>query len=82
MTRSFLAEGITFTVYGDGEADERIIPIDCVPRILPAAEWRVLEAGLAQRVLALNRFLGDVYAEGRAIADGVIPADMVHGCPQ
>ena len=82
VTRSFLAEGITFTVYGDGEADERIIPIDCVPRILPAAEWRVLEAGLAQRVLALNRFLGDVYAEGRAIADGVIPADMVHGCPQ
>ena len=82
VTRSFLTEGITFTVHGDGEADERIIPIDCVPRILPAAEWRLLEAGLGQRILALNRFLDDVYGDGRVIADGVIPADMVHGCPQ
>ena len=82
VTRSFLNEGITFTVYGDGEADERIIPIDCIPRILPAAEWAELEAGLKQRVLALNRFLGDVYGECRAIADGVIPEDMVRGCPQ
>ncbi len=82
VTSSFLREGITFTVYGDGEADERIIPIDCIPRILPAAEWAELEAGLKQRVLALNRFLGDVYGECRAIADGVIPEDMVRGCPQ
>ena len=82
VTRSFLNEGITFTVYGDGEADERIIPIDCVPRILPDAEWRMLEAGLKQRVAALNRFLADVYGECRAIADGVIPEEMVRGCPQ
>ena len=82
VTRSFLNEGITFTVYGDGEADERIIPIDCIPRILSAAEWTELEAGLKQRVLALNRFLCDVYGEGRAIADGVVPEEMVHGCPQ
>ena len=82
VTCSFLNEGITFTVYGDGEADERIIPIDCIPRILPAAEWTELEAGLKQRVLALNRFLADVYGDGRAIADGVIPEKMVRGCPQ
>ena len=82
VTRSFLTEGITFTVYGDGEADERIIPIDCVPRILPAAEWRLLETGLGQRILALNRFLDDVYGDGRVISDGVIPPEMVHGCPQ
>ena len=82
VTRSFLNEGITFTVYGDGEADERIIPIDCIPRILSAAEWTELEAGLQQRILALNRFLADVYGAGRAIADGVIPEDMVRGCPQ
>ena len=82
VTRSFLTEGITFTVYGDGEADERIIPIDCVPRILPATEWGLLEAGLEQRILALNRFLADVYGDGRVISDGVIPAEMVHGCPQ
>ena len=77
VTRSFVDEGITFTVYGDGEADERIIPIDCIPRILSAAEWSALEAGLAQRILALNHFLADVYGAGRAISDGVIPEEMV-----
>ena len=82
VARSFRNEGITFTVYGDGEADERIIPIDCVPRILPAAEWAEIDAGLRQRILALNRFLADVYGDGRAIADGVIPEEMVRGCPQ
>ncbi len=82
VTRSFLNEGITFTVYGDDEADERIIPIDCLPRILTAGEWRQLEAGLAQRILALNRFLDDVYGDARILADGVIPEDMVYECPQ
>ena len=82
VTHSFSSEGITFTVYGDEEADERIIPIDCVPRLLSAAEWRHLESGLTQRIGALNRFLEDVYGEARIIADGVIPADVVRGCPQ
>ena len=82
VTHSFSTEGITFTVYGDDEADERIIPIDCVPRLISAAEWRHLESGLTQRIGALNRFLEDVYGEARIIADGVIPADVVRGCPQ
>ena len=82
ITRSFSNEGITFTVYGDDEADERVIPIDCVPRILSGVEWRQLEAGLAQRIGALNRFLADVYGEARIIADGVIPTDVVRDCPQ
>ena len=82
VTRSFSNEGITFTVYGDDEADERIIPVDCVPRILSAAEWRHIETGLTQRLGALNRFLEDVYGNARIIADGVIPADLVRGCPQ
>ena len=82
VTHSFSTEGITFTVYGDDEADERIIPIDCVPRLLSATEWRHLESGLTQRIAALNRFLEDVYGEARIIADGVIPADAVRGCPQ
>ena len=82
VTRSFSNEGITFTVYGDDEADERIIPIDCVPRVLSGAEWRQLEAGLTQRLKALNLFLEDVYGEARIIADGVIPVDVVRGCPQ
>ena len=74
VTHSFSTEGITFTVYGDDEADERIIPIDCVPRLLSAAEWQHLESGLTQRIGALNRFLEDVYGEARIIADGVDPS--------
>ena len=82
VTRSFSNEGITFTVYGDDEADERIIPVDCVPRVVAAAEWGLLESGLTQRIAALNRFLDDVYDEARIVSDGVIPVDLVRGCPQ
>ena len=82
VTRSFSNEGITFTVYGDDEADERIIPIDCVPRVLSGAEWRLLESGLIQRLKALNRFLEDIYGEARIITEGVIPVEVVRGCPQ
>ena len=81
-TRSFSHEGISFTVYGEAEAQERIIPIDCLPRLLSGADWRLIESGLTQRLIALNRFLEDVYNEARIVADGVIPADMVRGCPQ
>ena len=82
VTRSFTNEGITFTVYGDDEETERIIPIDCIPRVMSATEWSDLTAGLEQRLSALNRFLEDIYSEARIIADGVIPADMVRDCPQ
>ena len=81
VTRSFSNEGITFTVYGDDEAEERIIPIDCIPRLLSAAEWDSLAAGLEQRLRALNLFLQDVYGEARIIADGVIPSEVVYECP-
>ena len=82
VTRSFSHEGITFTVYGDEEADERIIPIDCVPRVVSAADWRHLDSGLTQRLKALNLFLDDVYGSCRILRDGVIPDDVVSGCPQ
>ena len=82
VTHSFSSEGITFTVYGDDEADERIIPIDCVPRLMSGADWRLLEEGLSQRLRALNRFLADVYSDAKIISDGVIPEDMVMDCPQ
>jgi uncharacterized circularly permuted ATP-grasp superfamily protein len=82
VTRSFSNEGITFTVYGDEEADERIIPIDCLPRVVSAADWRHLDAGLTQRLKALNLFLDDVYGACRIVQDGVIPDDVVSGCPQ
>ncbi len=82
VTRSFSNEGITFTVYGDDEATERIIPVDCLPRILSGAEWRQIVQGLTQRLAAMNRFLQDIYNDARIIGDGVIPAEMVKGCPQ
>ena len=82
LTRSFSNEGITFIVYGDDEADERIIPIDCVPRIMTGRDWAGVEAGLTQRIAALNMFLQDVYTEGRVVKDGVAPHDVVYGCPQ
>ena len=82
VNRAFSNEGISFTVYGSEEANEMIIPVDCLPRIVSASEWRHLEAGLVQRLSALNRFLADVYGECRLIDDGVIPADMIHDCPQ
>src|SRR5215475_4693430 len=53
--------GITFAVYGDAEAQERLIPFDVIPRILSGKEWMILENGLRQRVRALNMFLKDIY---------------------
>ncbi len=82
VTRSFTNEGITFTVYGDDEETERIIPIDSVPRVMSATEWGEITAGLTQRLAALNRFLEDIYGEARIISDGVIQPDMVQDCPQ
>ena len=82
VTRSFYTEGITFTVYGDEEAEERIIPVDCIPRMLSRSEWDFLDAGLTQRLRALNLFLQDVYGDAKIVADGVIPAEVVFGCPQ
>ena len=73
----FLQEGITFAVYGEAGAQERIIPIDVVPRIVDADTWEFIERGLRQRLKALNLFLADIYGRGRILSDGVIPADMV-----
>ena len=69
--------GITFAVYGEDEGAERLIPFDIVPRILPAAEWRTLEAGLRQRVRALNAFIHDVYHEQNILRAERIPAELI-----
>ena len=79
---AFRQMGITFAVYGEEEAAERIIPFDIVPRIFAAAEWARLSAGLEQRVRAINAFIDDVYGARRIIAEGVIPAEIVLGNPQ
>ncbi len=69
----FLRQGITFNVYGDNEGTERIFPFDLMPRIISASEWEKIEAGLVQRITALNLFLHDIYHEQRIIKDGTIP---------
>src|SRR6266568_7463759 len=53
--------GITFAVYGEADAQERLIPFDVIPRIIAGAEWRLIEKGLTQRVNALNAFIRDIY---------------------
>ncbi len=78
----FRTSGVTFAVYGEKEAAERIIPFDIVPRIFTATEWSRLSEGLEQRVAAVNAFTADVYGARRIIADGVIPADLVLANPQ
>jgi uncharacterized circularly permuted ATP-grasp superfamily protein len=73
----FRRVGITFAVYGESAGTERTIPFDIVPRIFPASEWSRLEAGLRQRVTALNMFLHDVYHEQHILKAGVIPKEQV-----
>src|SRR5208283_1408676 len=80
--RMFRRMGVTFNVYGAEDGAERIFPFDPIPRVIDAETWANLEAGLIQRVRALNAFLGDVYAEGCILKDGVVPRDLVLGCPQ
>jgi uncharacterized circularly permuted ATP-grasp superfamily protein len=74
---AFLRRGITFTVYNDAEGTERIFPFDLIPRIIPAREWSRLEAGLIQRITALNLFLHDLYHEQKILRDKVVPAAQI-----
>jgi uncharacterized circularly permuted ATP-grasp superfamily protein len=78
--KAFLTQGITFTVYGDEAGTERIFPFDLLPRIITAAEWATLVAGLTQRLTAINLFLKDVYHEGRILSEGIVPPDLLYSC--
>ncbi len=69
--------GITFSVYGDEQGGERLIPFDIIPRLLAVKEWKKLEAGLEQRVRALNAFISDVYGAREAVRAGIVPEDLV-----
>ena len=73
----FRRQGITFAVYGDGEAAERLIPFDIIPRIFAAAEWRKLSAGIEQRVRALNTFIHDIYHRQEILRAGRVPQDVI-----
>ena len=73
----FRRVGITFAVYGEESGNERLIPFDIVPRVIKASEWKTLEAGLRQRVQALNMFLKDIYNEQKILGTGLIPPEQI-----
>ncbi|MGA1565085.1 MAG: circularly permuted type 2 ATP-grasp protein [Ilumatobacteraceae bacterium] len=72
-----LTMGITFTVYSDGDNIDRAWPFDVIPRIIDGSEWDGVEAGLVQRLRALNAFIDDLYNDQRIISDGVFPAELL-----
>ncbi len=75
----FRRTGITFNVYGQQEAEERLIPFDVVPRVIAATEWSLLSEGIRQRVEAINAFLFDLYHDQEIIEAGVLPVDLIRG---
>jgi uncharacterized circularly permuted ATP-grasp superfamily protein len=77
VASSYLDQGITFGVGGE----ERPFPLDIVPRLIDMRRWREVEAGVKQRVLALEAFLEDIYSTGRVISDGVVPRAVVATSP-
>jgi uncharacterized circularly permuted ATP-grasp superfamily protein len=73
LANNYTQAGVTFDVGGV----ERPFPLDLVPRVIASPEWEIIEAGVAQRVRALEAFLSDIYSEARVISDGVIPSQLV-----
>ena len=71
--RSFRDQGIVFSHAGE----EWIFPLDLIPRLIPAAEWELVEAGVVQRVRALEAFLADVYGPAEVVRDGVVPRSLI-----
>ena len=74
---SFFNQGITFQVYSDNEAKEKIFPFDLFPRIIDPKEWEVIERGVLQRSKALNHFIWDIYHEKKIIKQGIVPLDLI-----
>lgn len=73
--------GITFTVYSDNAGTEKIMPFDILPRIVPSILWRHIDAGLRQRIRALNMFLSDIYSEQAIVNDGILPRELIESAP-
>jgi len=74
--------GITFAVYGNDDAEERIIPFDIVPRVISAGEWAHVEKGLTQRAQAINAFLRDIYGPREILKTGLLPPELILANPQ
>jgi len=77
LERAFLEQGVTFTVYSDGQGTERIFPFDPFPRIIPADEWAMIDRGLRQRIQALNLFLKDIYSDRAIVKEKIVPEELV-----
>ena len=75
----FRNHGITFAVYPDAQGNDKVFPFDIIPRVLSAATWKRLEAGLKQRLTALNLFLDDVYGAKLILRQRAIPPEIVLG---
>ena len=84
MSQSIKAEelfrkvGITFNVYGEDEAEERLIPFDLMPRIIDSKEWSLIEKGITQRLIALNMFLEDIYSKQNIVKENIIPSKLIN----
>jgi uncharacterized circularly permuted ATP-grasp superfamily protein len=76
---AIMTMGITFTVYSDAGNIDRAWPLDIIPRIIARREWERIEAGLKQRLTALNLFINDLYNEQRVVKDGVFPIEVLAG---
>ena len=74
----FRKVGITFNVYGEDEAEERLIPFDLMPRIIDSKEWNFIERGITQRLIALNMFLEDIYSKQIIVKENIIPSKLIN----
>jgi uncharacterized circularly permuted ATP-grasp superfamily protein len=72
-----LKMGITFNVYGADQGTEKIFPFDLIPRIIPNQDWQQIEAGLKQRIYALNEFLQDIYNDKKILKDKIVPKELI-----
>jgi uncharacterized circularly permuted ATP-grasp superfamily protein len=79
--REMRAIGVTFTVYEGSAGVDRPWPFDIIPRVVPSAEWQLIESGLVQRLNALNLFIDDVYHDQRSVRSGIVPSELVTGSP-
>ena len=81
INRLLARYGVKFGIYKDGIFKEQLFPFDPIPRIITPEEYEELEAGLRQRVDALNLFLGDIYGDKKILKDGIIPEDFIFSSP-
>nr|VFJ51474.1 MAG: Uncharacterized conserved protein, circularly permuted ATPgrasp superfamily [Candidatus Kentron sp. DK] len=76
---AIIDKGVTFTVYSDGENIDRAWPFDIIPRVMSLKEWRGIEAGLEQRLRAINLFIHDLYHQQKILKDGIVPRALIEG---